>query len=93
VLSANSGSVVVQSLMKSQSKDNNIIVAGSFSSTGPTTCQAVRAGDTENSQWNALGSSIQGDVAAAHRRWVAWGQMIVSQHRSVAVGEDTMTMV
>jgi hypothetical protein len=63
-LSASSGSVVVRSLTTSQSKGNTIIVAGSFSSAGSTTCQAVCAWDTENSQWNALGNGIQGDVTA-----------------------------
>ncbi|KAF7321403.1 SH3 domain-containing protein [Mycena kentingensis (nom. inval.)] len=64
-LQPSSGSaVVVRSITKSQSKDNVVIVAGSFAQAGSLRCQAICSLDTTNNQWNTLGGGVQGEVTA-----------------------------
>lgn len=64
-LQASSGSaVVVRSITASTSTKNVVIVAGSFASAGSLQCRAICSWDTSSKQWNALGSGIQGEIAA-----------------------------
>ncbi|KAK0461417.1 cortical protein marker for cell polarity-domain-containing protein [Desarmillaria tabescens] len=62
---ASSGSVVtVYSITTPSSKDNTIIVAGSFAQAGSLPCQGICSMDTTSKQWNALGQGIQGEVSS-----------------------------
>ena len=64
-LQAASGSnVVVRSITASTSTTNTVIVAGSFAQGGSLSCQAICSWDMSSKQWHALGSGIQGEVAA-----------------------------
>ncbi|EIN11377.1 hypothetical protein PUNSTDRAFT_63207 [Punctularia strigosozonata HHB-11173 SS5] len=84
-LVASSGSVLVRSLTSSESKDNTVIVAGSFTSAGSTSCQGICAWDTSNSQWTELGSGVQGDVVS-----VAYGgQSTLVASGSIALSGNT----
>ena len=64
-LQAGSGSLVtVRSITASTSTKNIVIVAGSFASAGSLQCRSICSWDTSSKQWNALGSGIQGEIAA-----------------------------
>ena len=57
-------SVVVRSLTKSASKENTVIVAGSFTSAGGVSCVGICQLDTTTKQWSALGEGIVGEVSS-----------------------------
>lgn len=59
-----SESVIVRSVTKSSSQPNKIVVAGTFAKAGSLTCEAVCVYDTSDSQWNAPGAGISGQVSA-----------------------------
>ena len=61
---ASGASVVVRSISASTAKANTVIVAGSFAQAGSLQCHAICSWDIAGKQWNALGSSIQGDIAS-----------------------------
>lgn len=64
-LQAGSGtSVVVRSITTSSSKDNTIIVAGTFAQAGSLRCNAICSLDTSSKQWNTLGNGIQGEISS-----------------------------
>ncbi|KAI0087929.1 cortical protein marker for cell polarity-domain-containing protein [Irpex rosettiformis] len=67
-LSGTSGSsasgVVVRSITAPTPESNAIIVGGSFSQGGSTSCRAICSFNTENKAWSALGNGIQGEVSS-----------------------------
>ncbi|PFH51975.1 hypothetical protein AMATHDRAFT_74488 [Amanita thiersii Skay4041] len=56
--------VVVRSISKSRSRDNLIIVAGSFVSLGTVRCTGICALDLTTFQWSTLGGGFTGEVAS-----------------------------
>ncbi|KAF8325204.1 cortical protein marker for cell polarity-domain-containing protein [Cantharellus anzutake] len=58
------GSPFVRSITLRPTDSNTVIVAGTFTGAGSTTCDAICAWDVIHQQWNTLGSGIHGQVAA-----------------------------
>lgn len=73
---ASGSSVVVRSITTSASTNNIVIVAGSFAQAGSLQCRSICSWDTSSKQWNALGSGIQGEVAA-----VSYSGVSIQFHR------------
>lgn len=63
-LQSSSGSVVVRTITASPSQDDTLIIGGSFSQAGSTTCRAVCSYNIPNKQWSALGAGILGEASA-----------------------------
>ncbi|KAG6915394.1 hypothetical protein DXG01_011713 [Tephrocybe rancida] len=83
--------VVVRSVTKSASKDNTIIVAGTFSEAGSLRCQSICAYDTSSKQWNTLGSGIQGEVASI--AYAGDSQELLIASGSIALSDNTVSNV
>lgn len=88
---ASSGSTaMVRSITKSSSKNDVIIVAGSFARMGSLTCAGICTLNSETKQWNQLGNGIQGEVAS-----VAYGgdnQGVLIAGGSIAVDSNTVNV-
>lgn len=59
---SSSQAVVVRSITVSPSQENTVIVAGTFTQVGSTTCRAVCEYNTQQRKWSALGNGIQGEA-------------------------------
>ncbi|KAF5386181.1 hypothetical protein D9615_002441 [Tricholomella constricta] len=91
-LQGNAGSpVVVRSITTSPSKQNTVIVAGSFSQAGSLRCQSICAYDTSSKQWNTLGNGILGEVASI--AYAGDNQEILIASGSIALPENTVSNV
>ncbi|KAK0212989.1 cortical protein marker for cell polarity-domain-containing protein [Desarmillaria ectypa] len=85
---ASSGSTVtVYSITTSSSKDNTIIVAGSFAQAGSLPCQGICSMDTTSKQWNALGEGIQGEVSSVS--YAGDNQELLVVAGSIALSDNT----
>lgn len=56
--------VVVRSITKSSSKEDTIVIAGTFSQAGSLVCESICSINTVSKQWNSLGNGIQGEVSS-----------------------------
>jgi hypothetical protein len=84
---ASGASVVVRSISASTAKVNTVIVAGSFAQVGSLQCHAICSWDVVEKQWNALGSSIQGDVTS-----VAYAGVRLWRHVSESIVKPTLLL-
>ncbi|KAK0455134.1 cortical protein marker for cell polarity-domain-containing protein [Armillaria borealis] len=83
-----SGSTVtVYSITTSSSKDNTIIVAGSFAQAGSLPCQGICSIDTTSKQWNALGQGIQGEVSSVS--YAGDNEELLVTAGSIALSDNT----
>ncbi|KAG6857255.1 hypothetical protein H0H87_007088 [Tephrocybe sp. NHM501043] len=83
--------VVVRSVSKSASKENTIIVAGTFSQAGSLRCQSICAYDISSKQWNTLGSGIQGEVASI--AYAGVNQELLVASGSIALSDNIVSNV
>ncbi|KAG5334904.1 hypothetical protein C0989_002667 [Termitomyces sp. Mn162] len=84
-------SVIVRSVSKSSSRENTIIVAGTFSRADALPCQSICQYDTSSKQWSALGSGIRGEVASI--AYGGDGQDILVASGSIALSDNTVSNV
>ncbi len=63
-LKADSGSPYVRSISTPPTGANTVIVAGTLTGAGSTSCNAVCSWDMNHQQWSTLGSGISGHIAS-----------------------------
>ncbi|KAK0225768.1 cortical protein marker for cell polarity-domain-containing protein [Armillaria fumosa] len=85
--SSSSSAVTVYSITTSSSKDNTIIVAGSFAQAGSLPCQGICSIDTTSKQWNALGQGIQGEVSSVS--YAGNNEELLVAAGSIALSDNT----
>ncbi|KAF7298190.1 SH3 domain-containing protein [Mycena chlorophos] len=95
-LQGSSGSVVVvRSITTSAAEANTVVVAGSFAQAGSLPCQAICLLNTNDNQWNALGSGVQGEVSAVSYAGsnddylIASGSLALSDNTAANVAQYT----
>lgn len=85
--SSSGSAVTVYSITTSSSKDNAIIVAGSFAQAGSLPCQGICSIDTTSKQWNALGQGIQGEVSSVS--YAGNNEELLVAAGSIALSDNT----
>ncbi|KAK0195263.1 cortical protein marker for cell polarity-domain-containing protein [Armillaria mellea] len=85
--SSSGSAVTVYSITTSSSKDNTIIVAGSFAQAGSLPCQGICSIDTTSKQWNALGQGIQGEVSSVS--YAGNNEELLVAAGSIALSDNT----
>ncbi|KAI0070360.1 hypothetical protein K474DRAFT_1608840 [Panus rudis PR-1116 ss-1] len=83
--------VVVRSVSLSPSQGGVVIVGGSFAKAGDVSCRAICAFDVQRKVWSALGSGIQGEVAAV--AYAGNTRDIIIASGSLALADSTLTNV
>lgn len=90
---ASGGSVTVRSISTSASVPNSLIVAGTFTSAGSLSCEAICAWDDSSKQWQPLGDGVHGQIASVDYAGVCKGLklysfIVANQLRVVQPGID-----
>ncbi|PBK91327.1 hypothetical protein ARMGADRAFT_1046488 [Armillaria gallica] len=85
--SSSGSAVTVYSITTSSSKDNTVIVAGSFTQAGSLPCQGICSIDTTSKQWNALGQGIQGEVSSVS--YAGDNEELLVAAGSIALSDNT----
>ncbi|KAG9012534.1 hypothetical protein FRB94_005851 [Tulasnella sp. JGI-2019a] len=84
--STSGGNPVVRSITTTSGVSNTILVAGTFTTSGTTPCEAVCAWSIDSKSWSALGSGVHGQAASVDFAGSSDNVMVVGGALTLADG-------